>query len=127
MWLRRDDHPELERELERRLGMALHATRCQRQQLVDDARARRRDEHLERARLLLLLDDGLRLCVEDEFVVLVLRSEAELQAVLPDVPDFDREDVRLVDFALDQQRDRRASTTFFALVAWNETDERLIL
>ena len=81
---------------------------CQRQELVDDTRARRRDEHLERTRLLRLQDDLLGLRVEDEFIVLVLRAEAELQAVLPDVPDVDRADVRLIDFALDKRSDRRA-------------------
>ena len=39
---------------------------------------------------------------------MVLRAEAELQAVLPDVPDVDRADVRLIDFALDKRSDRRA-------------------
>ena len=83
---------------------------------------------LERTRLFRLQVDLLRLHVEDEFVVLVLRAEAELQAVLPDVPDVDCADERFVDFALDQRSDRRAvETTSFALVGWNETDERLIL
>ena len=49
--LRRDDRPELQGEPDGRLCVALHATRPQREQLVDDARARRRDEHLERHRI----------------------------------------------------------------------------
>ena len=101
---------------------------CQRQELVDDTRARRRDEHLERTRLLRLQDDLLGLRVEDEFIVLVLRAEAELQAVLPDVPDVDFADERLVDFALDKRRDRRAvDDDVFRFVGWNEIGERLIL
>ena len=79
--------------------------RSQRQQIVDDARARRRDGYIERTRLLRLRDVLLQLHVEDEFVVLVLRVEAELQAVLPDA---DRADVQLVDLTLDQRRGRRA-------------------
>ena len=83
---------------------------------------------LERTRLFRLQVDLLQLCVEDGFVVFFLCTKAGIQAVLPDVPDVDRADVRLVDLSLDQRSDRRAvETTSFALVGWNETDERLIL
>ena len=82
--------------------------RCQSQRLVHDVRARPRDENPERARLLRLQDDLLRFRVKDAFVVLVLRAEAEPQAVLPDVPDVDRADVQFVNLTLDQFPDRRA-------------------
>ena len=101
--------------------------RSQRKQLVDDARARRRDEHLERTRLLPLEDELLWLHVEDVFIVLVHRAEAELQAVIPDVDDVDRADVRLVDLKLDQRCDCRAVDDVLRFGCLVETDERLIL
>ena len=81
-------------------------------------------ELLDCSRLLEVKGDLLLLRVEHEFAVLVLREEAELQVVLLEVDCSDEECVNL---RIPSGERAVMETICFALVGWNETDNRLIL